>query len=159
MQVLLAGKQDAEIERLLESIDSRVRKRIHTKNCYVTSEEELAAFKSADCVWLGYSGHYQMSGVLVQAGRAGIPVIACKEGLIGYYAAKLGNGILVDSRDSESVSGALARMVLRPNELRRGVQEAVKLFAKHNVGAAVDAIADVFRKMEMSKVAKLDKQV
>ncbi len=58
--------------------------RLHELTHYLSEEEENTVFSSADVVWLGYLAHYQMSGVLVQAGMMGLPNIACEEGLIGW---------------------------------------------------------------------------
>ena len=53
-------------------------------NRYLNMDEENMVFSAADVVWLGYQGHYHMSGVLVQAGVMGLPVVASDEGLMAF---------------------------------------------------------------------------
>jgi glycosyltransferase involved in cell wall biosynthesis len=74
-------------------------------------DEEIAdLLAAADCAWLGYSGHEHMSGILLLAAVAGVPIIATQRGAIGYLAGKMSEAILVDPNDVDQVGGALRRL-------------------------------------------------
>ncbi|MDT8388526.1 MAG: glycosyltransferase [Thiogranum sp.] len=143
VHVLVVGCQDAEVRKLLSSVRNSLSLRIHQRNSHVTQEEEMAAFKAADCVWMGYRQHYQMSGVLVQAGVSGVPVLACEEGLIGYYTKKYGNGLVVKIADIDSVINALMHILKNPGEIAANAREARNVYRKHDVKSAVESIANV----------------
>lgn len=111
--ILLAGRQDKEVRHLLASPQGaalRESGRLHELDRFLSDEEEYAVFGAADMVWLGYRGHYTMSGVLVQAGMMGLPLVACKEGLIGWltHEHRLGLPIAID--DVRAVVGAIKRL-------------------------------------------------
>ncbi|MBN4073776.1 MAG: hypothetical protein COC05_04070 [Gammaproteobacteria bacterium] len=89
--VLLAGKQDQFTrEFLLASVAMNLRTagRLIEMPGFLDDTREYLSFRAADIVWVGYQGFYGMSGVLLQAGRMGLPVVACKEGLIGWITRR-----------------------------------------------------------------------
>jgi len=112
MHILLAGLQSEEIRMICQS-DGTARMRnkgqLHTMDRFLDKTEESTVFSAADMVWIGYRNHFQMSGVLVQAGKMGLPVIACEEGLIGWLTKQHQSGIVVS--------------VSRPDSIARGVRE------------------------------------
>lgn len=119
IHILLAGNQDEQIRDLLKQpfAQSLLKmKRLHQINYFLTEEEQYNAFVASDIVWLGYRQHYTMSGVIVQAGQMGLPIIACKEGLIGWLTKRYQLGITVDINDKKQIIGAI-------NELIKKVQE------------------------------------
>lgn len=77
---------------------------------YVDAATEEAGFRAADVVWMGYSSHYAMSGVLVLAAFAGKPVIATRNGLIGWMTQNHRLGVAIDSENPEAVSRAISDM-------------------------------------------------
>jgi glycosyltransferase involved in cell wall biosynthesis len=121
-QVLFAGKQDEEVESFLKSprgirlVESG---RFYQENRYLTPDEENLVFSAADAVWLGYQGHYHMSGVLVQAGVMGLPVVACDEGLIGCLTRRFTSGLVVSNYSPAGVAKAIG-------ELSRNVKVATQ---------------------------------
>ena len=84
-------RQEAKIQALLKSRKGSqltMSERLHQINKFLSDEEEYLVFKASDIVWLGYREHYTMSGVIIQACRMGLPVISCKEGVVGWLTKK-----------------------------------------------------------------------
>src|SRR5260370_16192863 len=74
---------------------------------FITNEVERDLFSACDAVWLGYKGHYGMSGVLVQAYRFGKPVIATADGLIGWFCQTGELGPVLDDLSPEAIARAI----------------------------------------------------
>ena len=111
--LLLAGLQDAEVEKCLRSPlanQLKVNGRIHQMNRFLNTNEENMVFTASDVVWLGYQGHYHMSGVLAQAGVMGLPVIACEEGLIGWLTKRFTSGIVVSTSSPSAIAKATGEL-------------------------------------------------
>ena len=111
--VLFAGKQDEEVESFLRSpLSTKLKEsgRFHQLNRYLTTAEENMVFSAADAVWLGYHGHYHMSGVLAQAGVMGLPVLACEEGLIGWLTKRYASGIIVPITSPPAIAKAAGEL-------------------------------------------------
>jgi glycosyltransferase involved in cell wall biosynthesis len=106
-----AVAKDAE-----ESMTEEDKGRVTLVHGHVTGEVEAHALSAADAMWMGYRGHYGSSGVLHKAQQAGIPVLACPEGLIGYEAAKNGLGLVSDPGNAEATASALQDLVNRPRQ-------------------------------------------
>jgi glycosyltransferase involved in cell wall biosynthesis len=73
--------------------------------------EQALVFAAADVAWLGYERHAFMSGVLVLAGQAALPVIATDFGEIGVFVRRHRIGLLVDAEGDQSVRDALAALL------------------------------------------------
>ncbi|MCG6871549.1 MAG: glycosyltransferase [Gammaproteobacteria bacterium] len=113
LHLLLVGKQDAEIRALLASESAaalRQAGKLHMHDEFVPTTTEAVAFAAADLAWLGYRDHFTMSGLWVQAASAGLPIVACRAGLIGRLTEQTGSGVLVDPQDTRSVAAELARL-------------------------------------------------
>ncbi len=149
VRLLFVGRQDAKIKALYRSLPSDIAARIHLVDKYITSDEERNVFEFADCVWLGYRRHYQMSGVLVLAAKARLPVIGCKEGLIGYYVRRFSNGIAVDATDVSAVADALVQVSKCPTGFQAGVADAAVMFSRHTIASAISAIASTFQRLNV----------
>lgn len=80
---------------------------------YVDTTIEEAGFRAADVVWMGYNAHYAMSGVLVLAAFAGKPVLATRNGLIGWMTRQHKLGIDIDCKDPEAVSHAISDLQMQ----------------------------------------------
>lgn len=107
--ILIIGQQSYSVRvALLTPRWSKLKNanRLHTIDTFVTGEVEKHVLAICDVVWVAYVGHYQMSGVLVSAGMHRKPVIACEEGLIGWYARNKGVGVTT-SQHPFSVAAAL----------------------------------------------------
>ena len=147
VHILLAGRQGPKAECLLRSnLGERLMSsgRLHEINKYLTDEEESMVFKAADIVWLVHRKHYTMSGTLVQAGRIGLPVVACEEGLIGWFAKKYDLGVLLYGLDEKSVIDAIWRLVQDKEKFVKYGNAARKCFAEHTSN---NFVADIFQQI------------
>ena len=107
--VLVVGQQAESVRDAFTSLRwSRLKQsiRIHEINKFVSDDVEHRVFALCDVVWVAYLGHYTMSGVIVRAGMYRKPVIACEEGLIGWYAKNKRVGVTTQ-RNSFSIVSAL----------------------------------------------------
>ena len=131
--VTVCGRQAPSIKALLAQpeFEPLIRQgRIDIVDRYVDEAEEHRFFAATDSVWVAYEGHDAMSGVLVLAGRYGKPVLARKQGLIGWYVSTYGVGLFVD-QSPESVTNAC--MTLQSSQTREQIGQAGKLaFADHS---------------------------
>jgi glycosyltransferase involved in cell wall biosynthesis len=105
LTLVVAGAQDEEIRAFLASAGALTPPAVFMDR-FITAEEELDLFSACDVVWLGYKGHYGMSGVLVQAYRFGKPVVATADGLIGWFCRTGELGPVVEDLSAESINRA-----------------------------------------------------
>jgi len=135
---LVAGRADAETEALLSTTECRAMREsgsLIVLNDFHDDEAESALFGAADVVWLGYvGGAYGSSGVLFQAGSAGLPVIAMELGLIGWTVREHDAGITLDPQDTVRVSDAIKRL-RDDRELRSQYGENCRHLAQRHTGA------------------------
>ena len=137
--LLLAGKQAPDATAILQSPRAkRLRQagRLHEITHYLSEEEENTAFSAADAVWLGYLAHYQMSGVLVQAGMMGLPNIACEEGLIGWLTTRHQSGVVVPISDPSIVAKKIKDLFEIPGRAHEYGNNGRKAYASHTEDAA-----------------------
>ena len=116
--VLLAGVQLPEVSEILKdpSLQSlRESGKVVELNLELTDEQETQVYMAADTVWLGYIGHLVMSSILVQAGLFGLPVIACKEGLLGWLTRKENLGKTVDVQSVSDTAAAIQAQMNDPS--------------------------------------------
>ncbi len=114
---LVAGEPQWSVRQLLtekDVTDLMESGRLQVSAGFLSDQREFTVFKAADIVWLGYQGFYGMSGVLLQAGLAGLPVIACKQGLIGWFVQNHGLGEIVDATDPADIALSLQRLANEP---------------------------------------------
>jgi len=110
--VILAGKQTPVVRDQILLTGLLGGESLIVFDRYVT-ESELGLFYSAcDIVWLGYRGHFGMSGVLVTAASYEKPLVATNEGLIGYYVRKHNLGFCCDIQDPISVDRAISKALV-----------------------------------------------
>jgi glycosyltransferase involved in cell wall biosynthesis len=148
LHVLCVGVPDAEFRTLLSGSDANTLMRagrLHLIDRWADRATEAAAFAATDIVWLGYFGHWQSSGVLVQAGRAQLPSIACDAGLIGWTTARHQCGLVVPVRQRDAVVAALEALAASP-ELRANLgRNGIQAFAAHTADNAGAIISDALR--------------
>jgi glycosyltransferase involved in cell wall biosynthesis len=111
---LVVGAWQPALRPLLERPEVRALRdagRLHVRDAYVDAQEEHLAFAAADAVWLGYRDFYGSSGVLMQAAKAGVPVVGCRDGLVGWSIARHRLGVTVDIDDAAAVLAALQRVL------------------------------------------------
>jgi len=144
--VVLAGKIQDE---LLSHLDAHWIKalqqdgRLIILNNFVSEEEEIILFSAADIVWLGYREHYTASGVLVQAACAGLPVIACKEGLIGWQTRRHKLGIDLNPTDNISIAEAIAKLT-EEEDFASDTINSRKGFENRDISRSQDILANCF---------------
>ena len=151
LHLLLVGEQDHDVKTLLGAVNPLIGQRIHQFDSYVSAEEEYAAFMSADYVWMGYRNHLQMSAVLVQAGKIGVPIIACADGLIGKLTQKYGNGVVLPARDNSSVVKTLLDIIDSPDKVSGFMENGKRAYEKHDVDNAVASIIRVLRSQSVDR--------
>ncbi len=110
--LVVAGNQDGDTRDFLQHAATRLSPAPVILDQFISSEVELDLFSACDAVWLGYKGHYGMSGVLVQAYRFAKPVIATADGLIGWFCKNAELGTVIDDLSSPTINRALDRILL-----------------------------------------------
>ena len=105
--LVVAGEQDAATREFLRVHAERLKPAPVLLDLFVTNEMELDLFSACDAVWLGYKGHYGMSGVLVQAYRFKKPVIATADGLIGWFCRSGELGPVIDDLSPQAITRAI----------------------------------------------------
>jgi glycosyltransferase involved in cell wall biosynthesis len=133
--VLLVGRQQPNVRDYLSSGKAaalRGQGKLIDLDQFVSEDDEYAAFRAADVVWVGYRGFYGMSGVLIQAGKMGLPVISCKSGLVGWMVNKYELGTALDTDRLEDIAQTVSR--LQSDEPYRVALAAngTRLAAKHS---------------------------
>jgi glycosyltransferase involved in cell wall biosynthesis len=133
VHVMLAGRFPERAQILENAAFQRLKAdgRIHTIDGYVRGADEQRVLAAADCMWLGYTGFYGMSGVMVLSGRHGMPVLASREGLIGYLAKKYEMGVIIEPGDRSSVVNGLNRLAEEPEFFQQAGKKGVAVFEKH----------------------------
>lgn len=118
--IILAGKQDVDVETEIESFRRSVEKnatRLISQNTFVNSDDEARLFSAADLVWVGYPGFLGSSGVLIQAGCAGLPVISGEQGEIGRTVKRWQSGLTCNLANTEIVTSVI-NMLANDSSLR-----------------------------------------
>jgi len=109
LTLVVAGAQDDETRAFFSSAGALSPAAVFMDR-FITAEEELDLFSACDVVWLGYKGHYGMSGVLVQAYRFGKPVVATADGLIGWFCRTGELGPVVEDLTATSINRAFDKV-------------------------------------------------
>ncbi|HEV3423955.1 MAG TPA: glycosyltransferase [Paraburkholderia sp.] len=105
--LVIAGAQDMDVRAPLNKALMPLTPQPVILDRFISSETENDLFSACDVVWLGYKGHYGMSGVLVQAYRAAKPLIATADGLIGWFCRNGELGPVIEDLSSDSINQAL----------------------------------------------------
>jgi glycosyltransferase involved in cell wall biosynthesis len=145
VNVILAGKIDKEVYPFLcrQEVKTLIKnQRITVLDHYISEEEEQVLFEIVDIVWLGYKGHYTSSGVLVQAARAGRPVIACEEGLIGWQTSHYDLGIVVRPTDTDALVNGIQMLANDCDKCRSYGQNGQRAFFNNNMELAEKLVAE-----------------
>ena len=156
--VVLAGKQNHDVIALLNRLDlseARSLGRIYVLDGFLSKCDRDAALAACDAVWCGYEGFYQMSGVLVLAGLAGRPVVACPEGLIGWLTKRYKSGILLSNRAPATVCATVRRLLHAPEFAAQMGANGAQAFAIHTLANARHTVGEVLRPNSISGTATL----
>ena len=105
--LVVAGEQDERTRAFLRAHANKLKPEPIVIDRFIANELECDLFCACDAVWLGYKGHYGMSGVLVQAYRFGKRVVATSEGLIGWFCADGTFGPVLDGLSPEAIAGGI----------------------------------------------------
>ena len=133
--ILLAGPQDNEVKMLLSSPQARMLRetgRLYEIDRFVYGEDEHALFQAADMVWVGYRRQYISSGVLLQAAVAGLPVVACDEGLISWLTRRHDLGLTVRVDDTRAVTEVISRLARDPELSEKFGRNGRRFSAAHD---------------------------
>jgi glycosyltransferase involved in cell wall biosynthesis len=147
---LIAGEADLQTTALLHSEAAetlRTRGRLHWIGGFLDVEDMATklVFSGADVAWLGYRDFYKSSAFLWQASLAGLPIIGCRDGLIGHLVDRHELGLTVDPNDHKEVFSAVDALM---NDHRRRcqivancLQEGAKHLPSHFGATVCDALA------------------
>jgi glycosyltransferase involved in cell wall biosynthesis len=144
--VIIAGRIADGVRSYLKSpapLALSASRRLFAIDRFLEDEELTHCLRGADAVWLGYSDHPYMSGVLVLAGMAGLPVVGTDMGEIGHFIDSYKVGISVDLKSSADVAAGL-RLLLDGDTRRHMGSEGQKAFADHTVEKFGDMVLDAF---------------
>jgi glycosyltransferase involved in cell wall biosynthesis len=156
VHVLLAGVQDKKVQAAVwagAGAKLTASGRLHNINSYLSTEDEGLVLGASDMVWVGYREHFQMSGILALAGRCGLPVLACREGLIGWLTSRYGSGVVVSPEDRVGVAGAIRELMDRPGTIEEMGRKAEGAYHDHDVIVAGRIISEALS----TALAKTDK--
>jgi glycosyltransferase involved in cell wall biosynthesis len=133
--VILAGIQSPSMRTQMRTqayIRLQAEKRLIVFDRFLSDAEQTLVFTAADVVWVGYRNHSYMSGVLVLAGKAGLPVVGTAGGEIGQLIARQGLGAVARIDHPADVSNALIGL-LDPEARTAMGRKAREFFANHTV--------------------------
>ena len=143
---LIAGKPDSAVAAIFSSPWCRAMQesgQLLVRTEFHDDESEAQVFAAADLVWLGYvGGAYGSSGVLFQAGSAGLPVISMADGLIGWTVRKHKLGISLDPTDTAKVVDAIECMRNDESMMRKFGENGHRLARSHTGTAFAKTICD-----------------
>lgn len=122
---LLAGLARARTAGASVSLDDR----------YLSEAEAFALLREADAAAVLYQRHLGSSNVLVHAAAAGVPVLACREGVVGAHVRRHSLGQTVDATSTEAVVAALVR-IAKQGALSGFDPRQARAFAGANTPAA-----------------------
>ncbi|MFM0737800.1 glycosyltransferase [Paraburkholderia xenovorans] len=133
--LIVAGEQDAGTRHFMRNHVRSVQPAPLIIDSFISNEIERDLFSACDAVWLGYKGHYGMSGVLVQAYRFGKPVIATEDGLIGWFSRRCELGPILSDLSSASIGRAITEtMTSWPHPDHAVPSEREDLLSRHTLG-------------------------
>lgn len=144
VDVILAGRISSEIGEALDQPVNRAlvsQGRLKVFDRFIEEQEESLLFAAADIVWIGYHGHYNSSGILVQAAKARRPVVACRDGIIGWQTERYNLGRTVDPRHKVSVIAAVSSLLEAPIESKDSM-EPTTLWEPPSIAEAQNILAD-----------------
>jgi glycosyltransferase involved in cell wall biosynthesis len=132
--VIIAGLCDDSVLSVLleESSKELIKdKRLVVINEYLSEKQEELVFSACDIVWMGYSGHYGMSGVLIKAVWAKRVVIACNTGLIAQFAKSMRAGPVINTEDITEIKNILL-LLSSPRVRQKYISKASDSLNEHS---------------------------
>ena len=147
--VILAGKESATLRDQLRATpcaELLSQKRLIVMDRFLSDEEQDLVFAAADVVWVGYRNHQYMSGVLVLAGRAGLPVVGTPVGEIGRLIVRYNIGITASIGSPTDVTSALRALLDVRTRIDMG-RRARAAFAGHTVDDFAATVMGAFNSL------------
>ncbi|WP_041758263.1 glycosyltransferase [Paraburkholderia phytofirmans] len=133
--LIVAGEQDAGTRHFMRNHVRSLNPAPLVLDAFISNDMERDLFSACDAVWLGYKGHYGMSGVLVQAYRFGKPVIATEDGLIGWFSRRCELGPILSDLSSASIGRAITEtMTSWPHAPEAMPSAREDLLSRHTLG-------------------------
>lgn len=133
--LIVAGEQDAGTRHFMRNHVRSLNPAPLVLDAFISNDMERDLFSACDAVWLGYKGHYGMSGVLVQAYRFGKPVIATEDGLIGWFSRRCELGPILSDLSSASIGRAITEtMTSWPHTPQAMPSAREDLLSRHTLG-------------------------
>ncbi|WP_434108686.1 glycosyltransferase [Paraburkholderia caffeinilytica] len=133
--LIVAGEQDAGTRHFMRNHVRSLTPAPLVLDSFIANDVERDLFSACDAVWLGYKGHYGMSGVLVQAYRFGKPVIATEDGLIGWFSRRCELGPILSDLSSASIGKAINEtMTSWPHAPQATPSTREDLLSRHTLG-------------------------
>ncbi|MFL9914493.1 glycosyltransferase [Paraburkholderia fungorum] len=133
--LIVAGEQDAGTRHFMRNHVRSLTPAPLILDSFIANDVERDLFSACDAVWLGYKGHYGMSGVLVQAYRFGKPVIATEDGLIGWFSRRCELGPILSDLSSASIGRAITEtMTSWPHAPQTIPSAREDLLSRHTLG-------------------------
>jgi glycosyltransferase involved in cell wall biosynthesis len=150
--LVIAGEQDDETRVWLHERSRHLAPPPLVLDAFITNDVERDLFSACDAVWLGYRGHYGMSGVLVQAYRFNKPVIATSDGLIGWFCRGGELGPTLDDLSPESIRRALGEVLAAPPADAAGEPSPEHLLARNTLARFKETLQQAARLPETKRV-------
>lgn len=138
--LLMAGEQDPDIRGFMRAFIPILKPAPVILDRFISNEAESDLFSACDVVWLGYKGHYGMSGVLVQAYRFDKPVIATADGLIGWFCRNGQLGPCIDDLSAASITHAIDEVTAQWRSGEKHQRPLDHLLARNTLGRFKDTI-------------------
>lgn len=133
--LIVAGEQDTGTRHFMRNHVRSLTPAPLILDSFIANDVERDLFSACDAVWLGYKGHYGMSGVLVQAYRFGKPVIATEDGLIGWFSRRCELGPILSDLSSASIGKAISEITTSWPHAPEAVPSAREdLLSRHTLG-------------------------
>jgi glycosyltransferase involved in cell wall biosynthesis len=154
---VFAGRQSKETQELFDR--SSTKKMIRegymlTLDRLIDDSDASLLFAACDIVWVAYRPWLGMSGVLVQAGMHGRPVIAFDEGVVGWYAHPHDLGLCVSpDTPGATFAGMITEAVENQAWLMQCGERGQAVFSGHSVSKFRDIIYRVCLK-SLSEVTR-----
>lgn len=143
---LVAGKPDNEIAELLSSNwcqEMQESGQLVVRAEFHDDRSEADVFCASNLVWLGYTGgSFGSSGVLYQAGSAGLPVMSMAEGLVGWAVREYDLGITLDPDDTPAVVDAIKHLRCDESMLKRFGDNGRRVAKRHTGAEFANTICD-----------------
>jgi glycosyltransferase involved in cell wall biosynthesis len=145
VHVILAGRNRmSEILSSSNAFQSLLeQRRIHILDGFIDDEHEQLLLAATDCLWVGYTDFYGVSGVMALAGRHSVPVLASDYGLVGHFTRKHELGVVIEPRNPATIVAALNRLVADPSFFLRAGRNAVPVFEPHDPIALQQVVTNV----------------